>query len=112
LASTDFGKLPERVDFSEIVMKRHSLVPKFMFPSTIVYASEEVQAYYKLMHVTQKKIENANTNIVNNHGVTTNELLQPLFSWILGSFDLPLPVKFATAVFTPLLMRKRVHIFV
>jgi hypothetical protein len=43
------------------------------------------------------KIVNAITNIVNNdkHKVTTDELLQPVFSWILRSFDRPLPAKFA-----------------
>ena len=76
-----------------------------MFPVTIACASPEVQAYYKLMYLTQKKIENAITNIVHKHDVTTDELLHPLFSWILGSFDRPLPAKFARE-FDPGLFKK------
>jgi hypothetical protein len=109
LKSIDFGNLPESVAFLKEVKemygvasleRKRSIVWRqtgFMFPLTFVYASKEVQAYYKHMHVTQTKIVNAITNIVNNdkHKVTTDELLQPLFSWILRSFDRPLPAKFA-----------------
>ena len=109
LKSTDFGKLPERVAFSEAVMRKHGLYPqdlerdrsamwrkeKFMYPVTIVCAVENVRSYYKIMYLTQKKIETAIFNILNGHAVTTDELLQPVFSWILGSFDRPLPAKFA-----------------
>jgi hypothetical protein len=56
LKTTDFGNLPERVAFSEIVMERHFLTPrdlenkrsdvfrktKFMFPVTIACAAENV----------------------------------------------------------------------
>ena len=117
LENIDFGELPERKRFSEEVMRKYGVVPEkleqrrsvvyrqtgFMFPLTLVYVSKEVQTYYKLMHVTQKKIENVITNMVNNHKhkVTTDELLQPLFSWILVSFDRPLPVKFESK-FDPL----------
>ena len=107
LKSIDFGNLPESVDYLKEVKERYgvaSLERKrsilwrqtgFMFPLTFVYASKEVQAYYKHMHATQTKIVNAITNILNKRDVTTDELLQPLFSWILGSFDRPLPAKFA-----------------
>jgi len=119
LKSTDFGKLPERVAFSEAVMRKHGLYPqdlerdrsamwrkeKFMYPVTIVCAVENVRAYYKIMYLTQKKIETAILNILNDHDVTTDELLHPVFSWILGSFDRPLPAKFARN-FDPELFKK------
>jgi hypothetical protein len=119
LKTTDFGTLPERVAFSEEVMRRHGLDPrdleqersalwrkeKFMYPVTIVYTLKNVKEYYKIMYLTKKKIEEAILNILNNHAVTTDELLQPLFAWILGSFDRPLPVKFARE-FDPDLFKK------
>jgi hypothetical protein len=110
LKSTDFSQLPERVAFYEEVRQRYdwdvrrSLEQKqsalwrktnFWMPVTILCAIPEVQAYYKNMYLTQKKIETAIVNILNGRKVTTDELLQPVFSWILGSFDRPLPAKFA-----------------
>jgi hypothetical protein len=110
LKNTDFSKLPERVAFYENEVKmygfdvRRNLENKrsavwkktgFWMPVTILCAVPNVQAYYKIMYLTQKKIETAIVNILNGHKVTTDELLQPVFSWILGSFDRPLPAKFA-----------------
>jgi hypothetical protein len=110
LKNTDFSKLPERVAFYENVVKRYRFDVRrslenertavwnktgFWMPVTILCAVPNVQAYYKIMYLTQKKIETAIVNILNGHEVTTDELLQPVFSWILGSFDRPLPAKFA-----------------
>jgi hypothetical protein len=109
LKKTDFSQLPERVAFYEKVLKkypwdfRQSLEDKrsaewrktgFWMPVTILCAIPNVQAYYKIMYKTQKKIEATILKLLNGGEVTTDELLQPVFSWILGSFNRPLPEKF------------------
>ncbi len=109
LKSTDFSQLPERVAFYEKVLKkypwdfRQSLEDKrsaewrktgFWMPVTVLCAIPNVQVYYKIMYLTQKKIEATILKLLNGGDVTTDELLQPVFSWILGSFNRPLPEKF------------------
>ena len=107
LKAVDFGALPEVITRYNNVMQRNRLKPDariyethqrkleklehILYPLTLVFAEPDDRTYYKLMRENQEQIVNVIDSLSKDNVTATKDMLHPLFAWILGSFDYPVP---------------------